>query len=164
MKKHAIWFGSLFLLVTFIGIFVWQVSAFGEMAAAGMEKADFANKRIKQLRETAETFRGLARQPLPAKLSLDQRKEAERYDDWLKDRSGKLDELANRWQAALDRTGKQRDFLLAQKQMQEMNQSFNLQYLTLQQQMQDESRRFSLLSNIMKDKHDTAKNSISNLR
>jgi len=50
------------------------------------------------------------------------------------------------------------------KQLMEMNQSFNLQYLGLQQQMQDESRRFSLLSNIMKTKHDTAKNSISNLR
>ena len=45
-----------------------------------------------------------------------------------------------------------------------MNQSFNMQYLGLQQQMQDESRQFTLLSNIMKTKHDTAKNSISNLR
>ncbi len=50
------------------------------------------------------------------------------------------------------------------EKMQEMNQSFNLQYLMLQQHMQDESRRFSLLSNIMKEKHDTAKNSIGNLR
>ena len=48
--------------------------------------------------------------------------------------------------------------------MQEMNQSFNLQYLALQQNMQNESRQFSLLSNILKTKHDTAKNSISNLR
>ncbi len=52
----------------------------------------------------------------------------------------------------------------AQKQLMEMNQSFNMQYLGLQQQMQDESRRFSLLSNIMKTKHETAKNSIGNLR
>jgi hypothetical protein len=50
------------------------------------------------------------------------------------------------------------------RELQEMNQSFNMQYLQLQQQMQDESRRFSLLSNIMKTKHDTAKNSMSNLR
>ncbi len=54
--------------------------------------------------------------------------------------------------------------LAAQKQLQEMNQSFNMQYLGLQQQMQDESRRFTLLSNIIKTKHDTAKNSISNVR
>jgi hypothetical protein len=50
------------------------------------------------------------------------------------------------------------------KDLREMNQSFNLQYLTLQQNMQDESRRFTLLSNIMKSKHDGAKNAISNLR
>jgi len=52
----------------------------------------------------------------------------------------------------------------AMKQLLDMNQSFNLQYLGLQQVMQDESRRFTLVSNIMKTKHDTAKNSISNLR
>jgi len=44
------------------------------------------------------------------------------------------------------------------------NQAFNLQYHMLQQQMQDESRRFSLLSNITKAKHDSAKNSIGNIR
>jgi hypothetical protein len=44
------------------------------------------------------------------------------------------------------------------------NMSFNMQYLMLQQSMQDENRRFTLLSNIMKTKHDTAENSISNVR
>jgi seryl-tRNA synthetase len=52
----------------------------------------------------------------------------------------------------------------AWKQLQEMSMSFNLQYLALQQKMQDESRRFTLISNIMKTKHDTVKNSISNIR
>jgi hypothetical protein len=51
-----------------------------------------------------------------------------------------------------------------QKQLMEMNQSFNLQYLGLQQAMQDENRRFTLVSNIMKTKHDTAKNAINNIR
>ncbi len=54
--------------------------------------------------------------------------------------------------------------LEAQRDLPEMSQSFNLQYLSLQQQMQDENRRFTLISNIMKTKHDTAKNSISNVR
>ena len=140
------------------------MNAFDETAAAGTEKADFAKQRIKRLQHTVESFRKLARQPLPVKLSADQRKEAERYDDWLKDSSRKLDDLANRWQAALDKAEKQRNHLAAQKQMQEMNHSFNLQYLDLQQQMQDENRRFTLISNIMKNKHDTAKNSINNMR
>lgn len=52
----------------------------------------------------------------------------------------------------------------ATKQMQEMNMSFNLQYLQLQNQMQSENRQFTMVSNIMKTKHDTAKNSINNIR
>jgi hypothetical protein len=42
--------------------------------------------------------------------------------------------------------------------------SFNLQYLQLQQQMQNENRSYTAVSNIMKTKHDTVKNSISNIR
>ena len=42
--------------------------------------------------------------------------------------------------------------------------SFNLQYLQLQSQMQHENREYTALSNIMKTKHDTVKNSISNVR
>lgn len=52
----------------------------------------------------------------------------------------------------------------AAEEMQEMSQSFNLQYLTLQQNMQQENRQFTLVSNIMKTKHDTAKNAINNVR
>jgi len=52
----------------------------------------------------------------------------------------------------------------AAREMAEMSQSFNVQYLDLQKQMQDENRRFTLVSNIMKTKHDTAKNAINNIR
>lgn len=58
----------------------------------------------------------------------------------------------------------QGDMMGRMEKMQEMNQSFNMQYLSLQQNIQNESRRFSLLSNIIKTRHDTAKNSIGNLR
>ena len=54
--------------------------------------------------------------------------------------------------------------MMATKEMQEMNQSFNLQYLQLQQKMQSDNRQFTLMSNIMKTKHDTAKNAINNVR
>jgi hypothetical protein len=50
------------------------------------------------------------------------------------------------------------------RELQELQMSFNLQYLQLQQKMQDESRRFTLLLNVMKTKHDAVKNSISNVR
>ena len=51
----------------------------------------------------------------------------------------------------------------ATQQMQETQMSFNLQYLQLQNSMQNENRQFTMVSNIMKTKHDTAKNTISNV-
>jgi hypothetical protein len=54
--------------------------------------------------------------------------------------------------------------LQATQQMQETQMSFNLQYLQLQTQMQNENRAYTMVSNIMKTKHDTVKNTISNIR
>lgn len=58
----------------------------------------------------------------------------------------------------------QQDLMNQTKQMQEMMASFNLQYLQLQEKMQQENRSFSTISNVMKTKHDTAKASINNVR
>ncbi len=58
----------------------------------------------------------------------------------------------------------QSQLLQATQQMQETQMSFNLQYLQLQSQMQAENRSYTAVSNIMKTKHDTVKNSISNIR
>jgi len=52
----------------------------------------------------------------------------------------------------------------ATQQMQETQMSFNLQYLQLQNQMQNENRQYTAVSNILKTKHDTLKNSIRNIR
>jgi hypothetical protein len=52
----------------------------------------------------------------------------------------------------------------ATKQLQETTLSFNQQYLQLQSQMQQENRSYTAVSNILKTKHDTVKNSISNIR
>ena len=54
--------------------------------------------------------------------------------------------------------------LVATKQMQEIQMSFNQQYLQLQMQMQRENRSYTSVSNIMKTRHDTVKNSIGNIR
>lgn len=48
--------------------------------------------------------------------------------------------------------------------IQEMSMSFNLQYLMLPNKISYENQQFTLLSNIMKNKHDTAKNAINNIR
>ncbi len=73
--------------------------------------------------------------------------------------SAKVDEVAR-----LAESGDAEALTSATKEMQEMNQSFNLQYLQLQQNMQAENRQFTLISNIMKTKHDTAKAAIQNIR
>jgi hypothetical protein len=58
----------------------------------------------------------------------------------------------------------QATLLEATKSLEEAQMSFNLQYLQLQSQMQHENRSYTAVSNIMKTKHETVKNSISNIR
>lgn len=55
------------------------------------------------------------------------------------------------------------DLLEATRALQLQSQSFNLQYLELQESMQRESREFTALSNVMKVKHDSAKAAINNI-
>jgi CRISPR/Cas system-associated endonuclease/helicase Cas3 len=54
--------------------------------------------------------------------------------------------------------------LQATRATQKMNIQFYMQYLILQQRMQEENRQFQTISNIMKAKHDIAMNIINNLR
>jgi len=60
--------------------------------------------------------------------------------------------------------GTRPQLLAAARQMQETQMSFNLQYLQLQNQMQNENRSYTAVSNLMKTKHDTVKNAIGNIR
>lgn len=88
--------------------------------------------------------------------------EMQSYDQKMKSFSLKL----KNWEKEIDAAGnvKKGELFNATKQMQETQMSFNLQYLQLQNQMQTENRRFTAISNIMKTKHDTVKNSISNIK
>ncbi len=54
--------------------------------------------------------------------------------------------------------------MAATQNMAEFNASFNLQYLQLQEKIQVDTRQFNLISNIMKTKHDAAKNALNNVR
>jgi formate dehydrogenase maturation protein FdhE len=65
---------------------------------------------------------------------------------------------------AAETGGSQNQLLNATKQMQETQMNFNVQYLLLQEHMQNENQTYTAISNIMKTKHDTVKNSISNVR
>jgi hypothetical protein len=59
--------------------------------------------------------------------------------------------------------GTEADLLAATRALQQESQTFNLQYLQLQEAMQRESREFTALSNVMKVKHDSAKAAINNI-
>lgn len=48
--------------------------------------------------------------------------------------------------------------------MQRESQAFNLNLLALQEEIQQENRRFSTVSNVLRARHDTAKAAISNIR
>ena len=50
------------------------------------------------------------------------------------------------------------------RDLQEQAQAFNLQYLALQEQVQQENRRFTTLSNVAKALHDTNKAAQPNVR
>ncbi len=67
-------------------------------------------------------------------------------------------------QAAQGSGNAAQDLINQTKELQEMQMSFNLQYLNLQEKMQNENRQFSTVSNVLKTKHDTAKNAINNVR
>ncbi|MCK6546789.1 hypothetical protein L6R52_13140 [Myxococcota bacterium] len=56
------------------------------------------------------------------------------------------------------------NMMAATKSMAEFQASFNLQYLQLQEKIQIDTRQFNLVSNIMKTKHDAAKNALNNVR
>jgi hypothetical protein len=48
--------------------------------------------------------------------------------------------------------------------MQRESQAFNLQLLHLQEEVQQENRHFTTVSNVLRAKHDTAKAAVSNIR
>lgn len=54
--------------------------------------------------------------------------------------------------------------MAAMQAMQRESQVFNLQLLELQEQIQQENRRFTTISNVLRAKHDTAKAAVSNIR
>lgn len=58
----------------------------------------------------------------------------------------------------------QSDLKVVLKEIKELHFAFNLQHLALQQDMQSQNRQFTMVSNIMKTKHDTEKNAINNIR
>jgi hypothetical protein len=60
-------------------------------------------------------------------------------------------------------TGGETDLIAATRALQQEAQAMNLQYLQLPERMQQESREYTALSNVMKVKHETARSAIGNI-
>lgn len=90
-------------------------------------------------------------------------KAAERVSDLFAKLSEKAKEAAQLAGAA-EKSRSQERLFKAILEMQKMQQSFNTQFLALQNEMQKENRQYTMVSNIMKTKHDTAKAAINNIR
>jgi hypothetical protein len=133
--------------------------------------ARLLQERQSNARSVVSTLRALAEEPMPAGSSRADQTTWGRYAKFLRSCSDRIEKVVARWEpklAALDKqiqsAQSERAVLTAARKLMEMNQSFNMQYLGLQQEMQAENRKFTALSNIMKTRHDTAKNAISNVR
>jgi hypothetical protein len=162
----------------FIGLsFAQAPRAAVNREAMPAQKSSIA-QRVATLRKVSEVLRQTAALPMPRGLAPAETTEAQGYDVWLKTSVGRLDALAAKGESIIGGSAgsggaigsaagsgdSQANLLQATKNMQEMQMSFNLQYLQLQNQLQNENRRFTMVSNIMKSKHDTVKNSINNIR
>lgn len=120
--------------------------------------ANLAEERIETLRSTGRTLRSLAAEPIQGGRDVHQAQKVAEYSRWLQRASEEIEAFAEQWERNLTGSPK------ASSRMQETDKPFDLQYLQLQQKIQQDNRQFTLISNIMKAKHDTAKNAINNLR
>jgi hypothetical protein len=144
---------SMLILFTCVGAFsqkVQQQAATASTTASAsrtqaMQSLDESSSNIEQLLQVHEKMVQISGQQ--AKI--------------FSDLSGKIENLSK---LAGQKGTSQAQLMQAIQNMQETQMSFNLQYLQLQNSMQNENRQFTMVSNIMKTKHDTAKNAIGNIR
>lgn len=73
-------------------------------------------------------------------------------------------DLATLVELSTDIADSQAELMRTMLEMQAMQTSFSLQYLELQERMQRQAREVNAISNIMKTKHDSVKNTIINIR
>ena len=131
------------------------------------QQLELLKGRVTALDQTSTTLRGLASQSVPRELAYEESKEAYRYGLWLRKASDRMDALGSKGRRIIKHCeGRREDGGMpsAGVEMGEMQRSFNEQYLQLQNKISHENRQFSMISNIMKSRHDTAKNSINNIR
>jgi hypothetical protein len=137
-------------------------------------------KQMKRIDDTYDTFKNNLKRLQQYKMQFEKAldkykdkleafasglmKEEMFYDSYMSNSTAQTNNPLPADPVSTDERKSQYHFLTATKEMQEMQMSFNMQYLQLQNQMQSENQCYTAVSNIMKTKHDTVKNSISNVR
>ena len=132
-----------------------QARANKSVAQARVQPSSVKAKALRALGESASNLEELDK--IHAETVELNKKLSALYAD-LEEKVSGLEKLAAR------RGTTRAQLVTAVRRLQEMNQSYSMQYLQLQQKMQSENRRYTMLSNIMKSRHDTAKNAINNIR
>ena len=129
-------------------------------------------RRVASIRAVRDVLRQEASTGLPPGLSAADSAEARRYVAWLTMWADRLDALAMQGDYSIGKGGRgasggdldsQAQFFQATKQMQERQLSFNVQYLAVPKQMENQHRQFTMVSNVLKTKHDVVKSAISSI-
>jgi hypothetical protein len=137
--------------------------------------ADLKELRARQasIRKVAGVLGAMAAESMPKGLPAADRKTWPKFKAFLARSAKQVEAKLATWKGKLRSMTKKvqaiapndtKALMAATRELQEMNMSFNLQYLQLQNKISHENRQFTMVSNIMKNKHDTAKNSINNIR
>jgi hypothetical protein len=116
-------------------------------------------EKLEILRNTSRALAALAADPAPIGMEVGEVREFARYAMWLKSSSEEIDDLLQKTEESQGS-----GLMEGTKAMQEMNQSFNLHYLNLQQKMEQENRKSTMVSNIMKARHKKAREAIDKVR
>jgi hypothetical protein len=123
--------------------------------------ADSVRSRVGLLRTVAHELQVLAREPLPLGLPTAALATATQLNAWIESTSVQLADLADHGETALLGASPSGESSPAEP-------TFDEQYLQLeqrlQQELQQESRRFSSLAGVMRAKLDAAMRSIDNVR
>lgn len=147
-----------------------EAAAQSKTATAYDAAVTVTRDKVTALCSLAGVLNKAAAEPMPPKLSTAQIAEVKKYDAWLRTASEQLLKHAASWEQKVGQVKEacEKDSLCnrgtAAKAVAEMNTSFSLQYLQLQSQMQSENRAYTTISSLMRTKHDTVSNSISNVR
>jgi hypothetical protein len=139
----------------------------GAARCGGATLAGCTRTRVASLKALSRQLRELAAKRPDSHLSAADVQQITRLDQWLRTTADRADAVAQLGAKAAPQQSQgssSSDLMQATQQMQEEQMSFNLQYLMLQENMQNDSRQYTAVSNIAKTKQDTLKGIVANMK